>query len=191
MAFFHNFAFYWKTATKTDIMLNAKIEKALNEQVEKEGYSSSLYLAMASWAEVKGMPGVAEWLYIQSDEERIHMLKFIKFINERNGKAVIPSFRQPAADFSSVKILFEEVLKHEQFISNSINDIVGICVTERDFTTQNWIQWFVNEQIEEESNATKILDKLNLLGDANLYLFDRDIMLLRAKAAAGNEAPAT
>jgi ferritin len=165
-------------------MLNKKIEKALNEQVEKEGYSSSLYLAMASWAEVKGMAGVAGWLYAQSDEERIHMLKFIRFINERGGKALVPGFKQPGKDFPNVKKMFEEVLKHEQFISASINDIVALCVAEKDFTTQHWIQWFVNEQIEEEANATKILDKLNLLGDGNLYLFDRDIMSLRAEEGA-------
>jgi len=164
-------------------MLNQKVENALNQQVEKEGYSSSLYLAMASWAEVAGMPGIAEWLYIQSDEERIHMLKLVKFINERGGKAAIPAFKQPGTDFPSVKSMFEEVLKHEQFISASINDIVAVCITEKDFTTQNWLQWFVNEQIEEESNAMKILDKLNLLGDGSLYLFDRDIMSLRNDAA--------
>jgi ferritin len=167
-------------------MLNTKVEKALNEQVEKEGYSSSLYLAMASWAEVKGMPGIAEWLYIQSDEERIHMLKLVKFINERGGKAVVPAFRQPGADFSSVKTMFEEVLKHEQFISASINDIVAVCITERDYTTQQWLQWFVNEQIEEETNAMQILDKLELLGDGSLYLFDRDIMSLRKEAGSAD-----
>jgi ferritin len=167
-------------------MLNKKVEKILNEQVEKEGYSSSLYLAMASWAEVKGMAGVAEWLYIQSDEERLHMLKFIKYINERGGKAVIPSFKEPGKEFTAVKKMFEEVLKHEQFITDSINKIIAVCVAEKDFTTQNWVQWFVNEQIEEEANATKILDKLNLLGDNNLYLFDRDIMSLRTATGAGN-----
>lgn len=163
-------------------MLNQRVENALNQQVEKEGYSSSLYLAMASWAEVKGMPGISEWLYIQSDEERLHMLKLVKFINERGGKATIPAFKQPGTDFPSVKSMFEDVLKHEQFISTSINDIVAVCITEKDFTTQNWLQWFVNEQIEEESNAMKILDKLNLLGDSSLYLFDRDIMSLRNEA---------
>jgi ferritin len=164
-------------------MLTAKVEKALNEQVEKEGYSSALYLAMASWAEVKGMAGIAGWLYVQSDEERLHMLKFIRYINERGGKAIVPAFKQPEKDYKSVKKLFEDVLKHEQFISASINDIVALCVTEKDFTTQNWIQWFVNEQIEEESNVTRILDKLNLIGDGNLYMFDRDIMSLRNDAA--------
>ena len=166
-------------------MINKKIEKALNEQVEKEGYSSSLYLAMASWAETKGMAGVAQWLYVQSDEERMHMLKFIKYINERGGKALVPAFKQPGKENASVKKMFEEVLKHEQFISSSINEIVALCVAEKDFTTQNWIQWFVNEQIEEEANATKILDKINLLGEGNLYLFDRDIMSLRGGPGAG------
>ncbi len=168
-------------------MLNKKVERILNEQVEKEGYSSALYLAMASWAEVNGMAGVADWLYAQSDEERMHMLKFVKYINERGGKAIIPAFKQPGKDYTSVKKLFEEVLKHEQYISASINEIVAVCIAEKDFTTHNWVQWFVNEQIEEEANATKILDKLNLLGDKNLYLFDRDIMSLRTPEPSSAE----
>lgn len=162
-------------------MLNKKVEKILIEQVEKEGYSSSLYLAMASWAEVNGLAGIAGWLYAQSDEERMHMLKIVKFVNERGGKAVIPAFKQPGKEYTAVKKMFEEVLKHEQYISASINEIVAVCMAEKDYTTLNWIQWFVNEQIEEETNATTILDKLNLMGDKNLYVFDRDIMSLRAK----------
>ncbi|HEX2395116.1 MAG TPA: ferritin [Bacteroidales bacterium] len=160
-------------------MINSKVEKALIEQIEKEGYSSSIYLSMASWAETKGLPGIAEWLYAQSDEERLHMLKLVKFVNERGGKALIPGFRQPGTDFVNVMSMFEEVLKHEQFISASINDVVAVCIAEKDYTTQHWLQWFVNEQIEEESNAMKILDKLELLGEGSLYLFDRDIMSLR------------
>ncbi|MFO7370257.1 MAG: ferritin [Bacteroidales bacterium] len=162
-------------------MLNKKVEKILNEQVEKEGYSSSLYLAMASWAEANGLAGIAGWLYAQSDEERMHMLKIIKFVNERGGKAVVPAFKQPGKEYTAVKKMFEEVLKHEQYITASINEIVAVCMAEKDYTTLNWIQWFVNEQIEEEANATTILDKLNLMGDKNLYVFDRDIMSLRAE----------
>jgi ferritin len=165
-------------------MLNKKIEVALNEQVEKEAFSSALYLAMASWAEVKGMAGVADWLYLQADEERMHMLKFIRYINERGGHAIVPALKQPKKEFTVVKKMFEEVLKHEQFISSSINDIVALCITEKDFTTQHWLQWFVNEQIEEEANVTKILDKLNLIGDNNLYMFDRDIVSLRTPPTA-------
>jgi ferritin len=162
-------------------MLNKKIEEALNQQVQKEAFSSVLYLAMASWAEVKGMPGIAGWLYTQSDEERQHMLKFIKYINERGGHAVIPALEQPEKEFPSVKKMFEEVLKHEEYISSSINQIVAICIEGKDYTTQHFLQWFVNEQIEEEASATKILDKINLLGENSLYLFDRDILSMRKK----------
>jgi len=165
-------------------MLNKKVEVTLNEQVEKEAFSSALYLAMASWAEVKGMAGVADWLYLQADEERMHMLKFIRYINERGGHAIVSALKQPKMEFTAVKKMFEEVLKHEQFISSSINEIVALCIKEKDFTTQHWLQWFVNEQIEEEANVTKILDKLNLLGDNNLYLFDRDIVSLRTTPGA-------
>ena len=162
-------------------MLNKKIEEILNAQVEKEGYSSNLYLAMASWTETSGFKGISKWLYAQADEEKLHMLKFIAYINERAGKAIIPSFKKPPSDFTNVKEMFEEVLKHEQCISNSINEIVARTIEEKDFTTHNWIQWFVNEQIEEEAQVRDLLDKLNLAGDTYIYLFDRDIMSLRSE----------
>ncbi len=165
-------------------MLNKKVEKALVAQVEKEGYSSHLYLAMAGWAESKGMEGIAKWLYAQADEERMHMLKFILYVNERSGRAIIPGFDKPPVDFDGVKKMFEQVLEHEQYVSKSINDIVQVCLDEKDFTTHNWVQWFVQEQIEEEASARAILDKLNLVGDGNLYLFDRDIMGMRGSAGA-------
>lgn len=164
-------------------MFNKKVENILNVQVQKEDYSSQLYLAMASWAENKGYAGVAAWLYAQSDEERLHMLKLVKYINERDGIAVIPGMEQPPKDFSSLKEMFDAVLKHERYISSSINEIVGVCIEEKDFTTQNWIQWFVTEQIEEEASVKEIIDKLNLVGDKNLYMFDRDIMGMRGAAA--------
>ncbi|MBN2743450.1 ferritin [Breznakibacter xylanolyticus] len=168
-------------------MLNKKVEKILVEQIEKEAYSSNLYLAMASWAENQGLKGSSDWLYAQADEERMHMLKFVKYVNERGGKAVISALQQPPADFKSVKALFDEVLKHEQYVSESINNIVAVCYDEKDFTTMNWIQWFVTEQIEEEASVQEIIDKLNLLGDGNLYQFDRDIMSLRSAQNAAAE----
>lgn len=163
-------------------MLNKKIESILNKQVEKEGYSSNLYLAMASWAENQGYKGISEWLYAQSEEERMHMLKFIAYINERDGKAIIPSFEKPGFKAKNAKELFEEVLKHELFITSSINEIMALTLKEKDFSSYNWIQWFVNEQIEEEANVKTILDKLKLAGESSLYLFDRDIMSLRTPA---------
>jgi len=162
-------------------MLNKKVEEFLNRQIEREEYSSNLYLSMAVWAEVNGLAGVADWLYAQADEERTHMLKFVKYVNERGGKALIGAVEQPPAEFENVKSLFNAVLKHEQFITNSINEVVAICAEEKDFTTQNWLQFFVTEQIEEESSVQLIIDKLNLLGDNNLYMFDRDIMGMRAE----------
>ena len=160
-------------------MLSKKIENILNEQIEKEGYSSNLYLAMAAWAEAKGYAGISEWLSAQAEEERIHMLKIIHYISERGGHAIVPAFKVPPKDQKGIKIMFEEILKHEQFISESINKIVAATIAENDYTTQSWIQWFVTEQIEEEAQVMEILDKLNLVGENNLYFFDRDIMSLR------------
>ncbi len=168
-------------------MLTKKVEEALVSQIMKEGYSSNLYLAMASWTESEGLEGISKWLYIQADEERLHMLKIVHYVNERGGKAVIPAFEKPPIEFSGVKPMFDKVLAHEEFISTSINDIVAVCEAEKDFTTQNWIQWFVNEQIQEEKSSRAILDKLKILGEGNLYLFDRDILSLR-KAEAGAES---
>jgi len=170
-------------------MLEKKVEKILNEQVEKEGYSSHLYLAMASWAENSGFKGIAGWLYAQAEEERIHMLKLVRYVNERDGKAVIPVIKLPPAKYAGIKEMFDQVLEHEQYITASINDIVGVCIEQKDFTTHNWIQWFVNEQIEEEASARDIIDKLRLVGTQNMYLFDRDITGMRRPSAnTGGEA---
>lgn len=165
-------------------MLKTKIEDILNRQIERELYSSNLYLAMASWAETTGFAGTAEWLYFQADEEHIHMLKFIKYVNDRGGKALIPATAEPPRDFGDVHSMFIKVMDHEQYISESINEIVGLCMTEKDFTTQNWIQWFVTEQIEEEATVRAILDKLNLLDGKNMYMFDRDLQGSRTAPAA-------
>ena len=164
-------------------MLKKKIEDICNRQVEREGYSSNLYLAMASWAETNGLSGVAAWMYSQSDEERIHMLKFIKYINERGGKAVIPALKKPATEFKSVEDVFKEVLKHEEFVTASINEIVALTLEEKDFNTHNFLQWFVMEQVEEETSVRMVLDKLHLVGKNNMYEFDRDILGLRKPAS--------
>jgi ferritin len=161
-------------------MLKKKVEDICNRQVEREGYSSNLYLAMASWAETNGFSGVASWLYIQSDEERLHMLKFIKYINERGGNAVIPAFKKPDIDFKSVEEVFNAVLKHEEFVTASINEIVALTLEEKDFNTHNFLQWFVMEQVEEEASAKAIIDKIRLIGKNSLYQFDRDILSLRS-----------
>ncbi len=168
-------------------MLPKKVEEILNLQIEREDYSSQLYLSMASWAENKGFEGVSNWLYTQAEEERAHMLKLVKYVNDRDGVAVIPGIGTPPAEFGDVFEAFDAVLKHEKFISGSINEIVAVCIAENDYTTQNWIQWFVTEQIEEEASVKAIIDKLTLLGKQNLYMFDRDIMSMRGSGGAPAE----
>ena len=162
--------------------MNKNVEKILNEQIEKECYSSQLYLAMASWAEAAGYEGIAQWLYVQADEERLHMLKLIHYVNERDGNALVSAIKVPPAKFKDVMDVFKQVLKHEEFVTASINEIVALCNREKDFTTLNFMQWFVAEQIQEEKSARAIIDKLNLLGSQNLYLLDKDIMAMRTAA---------
>ncbi|MBR9831216.1 ferritin [Acidiluteibacter ferrifornacis] len=167
-------------------MLSEKVEQALNKQVRIEAESSQVYLAMASWAEVKGLEGVAAFMYMHSDEERMHMLKLVKYINERGGHATISDLVAPKTAYGSPKEMFELLFKHEVMVSQSINDLVEISLNEKDFSTHNFLQWYVAEQIEEEALARTILDKINLIGDdkGGLYLFDRDVKTLTVTPAA-------
>lgn len=165
-------------------MLKKKVEEALNKQIEREFYSSQLYLAMASWAEVNGFNGSADFLYEHSDEERMHALKLFKYVNDRGGKALTPTIEQPKTEYESISVIFKDILEHEIEISQAINEVVGTCLEEKDYTTHNFMQWYVNEQIEEESLFRTILDKLNLLGDdkAKMYMFDSDIGKMASEA---------
>ena len=121
--------------------MNERVEKALNEQIEKEASSSQFYLAMASWAEGNGLEGTAKFLYGHSDEERFHMLKLVKFVNERGGTARIPGISEPPVEFNSLKKVFELLLEHELMVTESINNLVDVCLQEKDYTTHNFVQW--------------------------------------------------
>ncbi|NSL89422.1 ferritin [Chitinophaga solisilvae] len=160
--------------------LSQTIESALNKQVEMEAASSQYYLAMASWAEVQGYNGIAQFLYRHSDEERVHMLKLLKFINERGGHGLVPALQQPTVKFKNIHAIFEHVYSHELLVSKEINNLVDICLSEKDYSTHNFMQWYVTEQIEEERMARNILDKLKLIGEdkGGLYIFDRDLSTL-------------
>ena len=160
------------------------MQDALNEQIKIEGQSSNVYLAMASWAEIQpGIDNITSFFYRHSDEERMHMLKLIHFVNDRGGFAMIPQFEQPKLTFPSLQHAFKELLEHEIFVSESINKLVDIALTEKDYATHNFLQWYVAEQIEEEALARTINDKLELIGDdkGGLYLFDRDILLVNVE----------
>ena len=149
-----------------------------------EALSSHFYLAMASWAENQGLNGTAEFLYRHSDEERMHMLKLVRFVNERGGKAVVPALDAPQSDFSDLPAIFSTLLEHETKVTASINGVVDLCLQRKDYTTHNFMQWYVAEQIEEEALARNILDKLALIGQdkGGLYLFDRDLEQLQPEA---------
>ena len=157
--------------------MNPRVEKALNDQIQKEAFSSQFYLAMASWSEANGLNGTAKFMYAHSDEERFHILKLIKFVNERGGCAEIAGVSTPPKEFTDLKNVFESLLKHEILVTESINNLVDICLQEKDYTTHNFVQWYVSEQIEEEALARTMLDKLRLIGDhqGGVYLFDRDL----------------
>ncbi len=167
-------------------MLANNIQEALNKQVLMEAASSQAYLAMASWSEIQpGLDGITNFFYEQSDEERMHMLKLIRYINERGGFAVVPALEQPVITFPSLQKVFADFLKHEIEVSESINDLVDLALREKDYSTHNFLQWYVSEQIEEERLARTLNDKLELVGDdkGGIYLFDKDISLIRNQAS--------
>jgi ferritin len=166
-------------------MLTNKMEKILNQQVMLEAQSSMAYLAMASWAECQpGLDGITEYFYAQSEEERVHMLKLLRYINERGGKGKVPSLKEPKIEFESVQELFKHFLEGEIKVTLSIYEIVDLALQEKDFATHNFLQWYVTEQMEEEKSARELNDKLEMIGNdrSGLYLFDRDIMINRAEA---------
>lgn len=168
-------------------MLSKNIETALNKQIRIEAESSQVYLSMACWAENQGLEGVAQFMYKQSDEERMHMLKLVKYVNERGGHAIVTDLKAPKTAYGTMKEMFEELYKHELFVSNSINELVHVTFEEKDYATHNFLQWYVAEQIEEEAQAKTILDKINMIGDdkGGLYLFDRDIQQIVVTSSIG------
>lgn len=161
-------------------MLSEKIKNALNTQIKLEGDASNEYLSMAVWSENSGFQGAANFLYSHAEEERMHMLKLIKFINERNGIAVVPGFETPKSEFHNLYELFKSVLDHEIQVSQNINKLVELTLQEKDYSTHNFLQWYISEQIEEERLCRLILEKLNLIDSdkVGLYLFDRDIVTM-------------
>jgi ferritin len=166
-------------------MLSFEIVKALNEQIEKEAFASSQYLAMASWMEERGYEGTATFLYAQSDEERMHMIKLFHYVNEAGNTAISPGVEQPRHDFDSYKQVFETILEQEQSVSQSIHNLVNLCMEARDHRTHHFLQWYVAEQMEEESQFRTILDKLKIIGNDGgaMYMLDKDLKSIGQNAS--------
>jgi len=169
-------------------MLNKNVEKTLNEQARKEEFSARLYLAMAIWCEVNGYPGAATFLYNHTNEERMHQMRIIHYINERGGKAVLYELDAPKANFNTLEDVFTQVLAHEEFVTKSINELYGLTVAEKDYTTGNFLQWYITEQLEEENTMRTILDKIKLVGKdkAGMFHIDKELETMAQKNAVGN-----
>jgi ferritin len=165
-------------------MLSKKVEKALNDQIAKEAYASNSYLSMASWCETQGLKGVAFFFYAQSDEERQHMLKLVKYINQTGGHALIQAIKDSAEQYKSIKDVFELSLQQERDVTQSINELVELTFSSKDYATFHFLQWYVEEQHEEESLFKSILDLINIVGteEKNLLILDKEIASLRGKA---------
>jgi len=143
-------------------MLNEKVEKALNEQINEELYSSYLYLAMAAWFESENLPGCAAWMQTQAREENGHAMKLFKFINERRGRVTLKAIKEPTSEWKSPLAAFAASLKHEQHITGRINDLTNLALELKDHATAAMLQWFVNEQVEEEASVDGIVQKLKM-----------------------------
>jgi ferritin len=168
-------------------MLTEKLEKAIIEQIKAEEESSRLYLSMASWCEVNGYAGAAEFLFEHATEEREHALKLLNYVNDRGGHAKVLALEEPDAEFKSLQAVFEQVLQHEILVTSLINNLVALSMEGKDYTTHNFLQWFVMEQIEEESLARSILDKFKLTeGEkGGLFHIDKELSGMAAAEAAG------
>jgi ferritin len=154
-------------------MISAAMQKAINEQINKELYSSYLYLSMAAYFESQNLPGFAKWMYVQTGEEREHGMKFYEYLVDRGAKVELKAIAAPATVWKSSLDAFKEVQKHEAFVTASINALYELALGEKDYPSQILLQWFISEQVEEEKNAAEIVQQLELIdakGSAVLML---------------------
>jgi len=157
--------------------MNKKMEKALNEQINAEMYSSYLYLSMSAYFADNNLNGFANWMRVQAQEELAHAMKFFDYINERGGRVELTSIEKPKKEWKNAIEVFQETLKHEQHVTSLINNLVNLAITEKDHATNSVLQWFVNEQVEEESNATTLLGEVKMTEGKGpgMFMIDREL----------------
>ncbi len=161
-------------------MISENMEKALNEQVNKEMYSAYLYMSMATHSDSAGLKGFANWFMVQYHEEMFHAMKLYEYIGRQGGRPKLASIAEPPAEFDSPLDMFQKTLEHEKFITRSINDLVDLAIEEKDHATHIFLQWYVTEQVEEEENDNDIIAKLNLVGSGEggkngLFMLDKEL----------------
>jgi len=159
-------------------MISGKMEQAINEQVKYELYSAYLYLSMAMYFHTKSLKGFGNWMEVQAKEEQAHAEKMMHYINDAGGRVVLQAIDQPPADFNSPLHVFEETLKHEQFVTGRINGLVALAREENDNAAYAMLQWFVTEQVEEEASADEFVQQLKIIGDNGhgLLMLDREMV---------------
>ncbi|NOR60841.1 MAG: ferritin [Methanosarcinales archaeon] len=158
-------------------MLSENMTDALNNQLNKEIYSAYLYMSMSAYSSYSGLKGFANWFMVQYQEEMAHAMKIYDYIDSQGQQVKLMAINQPPAEFESSLDMFEKTLKHEQFVTKSINDLVDIAISEKDHATNIFLQWFVTEQIEEEGNDNDIISRLRIVGeDGNgLLMVDKEL----------------
>lgn len=158
-------------------MLSKKMEQAINEQINAEFYSSYLYLAMSAHLKDTGLHGCAAWMEAQTEEEWFHGMKIYGYLCERGSRITLKAIAQPPAKWQSCPAVFTDVLKHEQEVTRLINNLVNLAQDEGDHASNVFLQWFIEEQVEEEATAKAILDKLKLIGDDthSLFILDKEL----------------
>lgn len=157
--------------------LSKKMQDALNEQIKEELASSYIYLSMAAYCESINLPGFAKWMRVQSQEELEHALKFYDYINDRGGRVILHALEQPPAEFGGPTDVFAKTLEHEQFITSCIHNLYGMAMAENDYASLGILQWFIDEQVEEEQSASEILEMLKMMGEKGqgLIMLDRQL----------------
>ena len=158
-------------------MLKKKVETALNKQINAETYSAYLYLSMAAWAHDKNLNGVANWMQVQAQEEMFHAMKIYGYVNDRGGRVKLTAIEGPPTDWKSPLDLFQAVYKHEQHVTSLIHNLVDVAQKEKDRSTESMLQWFVDEQVEEEASADDIVQQLKFAGEKGpgLFMIDREL----------------
>jgi ferritin len=155
-------------------MITQAVLDRMNEQIMHELYSAYFYLSMSAYFESENLPGFATWMRIQATEEQEHAMKFYNYILDRGGKVVLQAISQPPVDFASPQDIFKQTYEHEQKVTALINKIYNVATAEKDVASQIFLQWFINEQVEEEKNASQILDTLTKISSSvgGLYQLD-------------------
>jgi len=158
-------------------MISKKMEDALNEQVNAELYSAYLYLSMESYFKSQNLNGFANWMRVQTQEEITHAMKIYEFIDERGGRITLKAIDGPDTEWDSPLEVFKAVYEHEQKVTSLINDLVNLAIEEKDHATNTFLQWFVNEQVEEEASADQVVQQLKMMEKApgGLFLLDREL----------------